>query len=433
MKKKKLWPLRVLAFILGFLLINQLISLLFYKQDTSTRLTMHDYKRDNKSRGYIVGSSWSKNQLSPAIMREENDEQFFIFSFASVQLPEQYAMFCDLIKEKELEYCIFEYDARSYRYDDTGLVKVCANLSPYLSLGTKLRYAFRESMRDGNWLDRFFDWRVSHVGKPGDVPENFKVNTDEDFAYEIACRDLAKHPNYEYESYGHFWITIKDRKEFEFIKTDQADVSQAVLPEDKYEVYCKVKQKCDELGIKLAIYTPPLPYPSTRIQNGCAVMQRFCDENDIPYFNFVYAKETVLPFLKDYSMDGSHIDPIGSKQFSRVFGKVLGEYMNGDNWQDYFYTQDELFEHVNSFVGLSADSYTESEQINICAFPYCGHHVELEYSFYLLNDDGSEELLQDYSTSTVFSGQTEQLQGKTVKIFARDINTGTVCECELSV
>ena len=170
-------------------------------------------------------------------------------------------------------------------------------------------------------------------------------------------------------------------------------------------------------------------------------LMEFCAELNVPCFNFSFAKPDLMPNLDEYFFDLYHMVGEGADLLSSAFARVFSAHAAGEDAGGLFYENrwqylDSLNFTTNCWItayasGSEWDYALEQDQARAEALAQtqdvyladCNHYTMFkpEYRFVLLEDDGSETLLQDYGVDTLYACEKDALRGKTLRLYARII------------
>ena len=184
------------------------------------------------------------------------------------------------------------------------------------------------------------------------------------------------------------------------------------------------KALCEKNSSQLIVVMAPNMLANALAKEGYVEKQLeladLCAQMDIPYFNFYFAKEDVLPRLDQYYRDILHLDYRGTDIFCEKFAEVMLDYLAGKDTDHLFYhTAEEFFASIHCITNAWIDEETGSEQDVYIADCLHGASVTPEYSFHLVAPDGTLTLLQPYSVSNTYSCASGALAGQRLRVYAR--------------
>lgn len=128
-------------------------------------------------------------------------------------------------------------------------------------------------------------------------------------------------------------------------------------------------------------------------------LMRYCRENDIPCFNFQYAKAEYLQNLDGYYYDLYHMNGTGADLFSAFFARFFNAYTSGEDVSGWFYAdQAQYLASIDRITNVWL-SVGEGVYIADCNR---GTLVTPQYRFVSVAADGTETtLLDDGESDTI--------------------------------
>ena len=143
-------------------------------------------------------------------------------------------------------------------------------------------------------------------------------------------------------------------------------------------------------------------------------LMHYCRENDIPCFNFQYAKAEYLQNLDGYYYDLYHMNGMGADLFSAFFARFFNAYTSGEDVSGWFYAdQAQYLASIDRITNVWL-SVGEGVYIADCNR---GTLVTPQYRFVSVAADGTETtLLDDGESDTIPAALVPA--GETLRVYA---------------
>lgn len=421
------WPVRVALFIAGFLAINAAVEFLFLEIRKESFLVMYDLDRTENVDIAFIGSSLSRTHIDNAIIEEYLEQDSFNLSANAARAAADYAMMQELFKQQTPKTVVFVSDPLAeLNYENRAEpVVVEAGLRPFLhGLDIKLPYIVDNCRFYGGYLDRLFPWRTCYPANAEKFFTNLQGKLDPKGFYSLALEAYPAHdgrghcPKYKTEQTDAHRTELHNgmtRKVKALSTIDESFLDMTLM---KMKLLCQ-SNDCD----LIVIATPQLPQVllGDKRYDQCYEIERaICKKYDIPFWNFAYAEDELLPDMTPYFFRDEHFDKEGAEIFSSALGKVLKGYFDGEDVSHYFTTAKE-YADLKSYI-LNG-WYTESkkdQQITYTADCIYGSNVKPEYQFTAVDENGNETLLQVYYSTAKCTVSAEDMEGKTIRISIRN-------------
>ena len=425
MKFFRKWPVRVLLFCAGFLLLNQAMEFAFLSINREPLVVMHDMSLAEEPGIVFVGNSLSRRHIDNAIIEEALGTGSFNLSVSSCRIAGAYAMMQELFRYQQPKMLVFVVDPSTFR----EAVVVQSGLWPNLrSWETKLTYAWKNSRIDGKWLDRFFPWRSFYPESVEQLRKIWNWKLDPETCYtsgaEVLRSDNGKVQQF-YDGKGYCpAYTVRNEKALHNVRTRKLKAPKDVDTATLHETLWEMKRLCERNGCEFVVLTPPM-MPEILLGNGDAVFYlaefaAFCEENEVTLLNFAYEKGDLFDELEPHLYNEWHLDKDGAEIFSTELAKVLREYLDGQDVSGYFYTSKEYAKARNFVLSAWYAEKTAKGKIAYTADCICGSGVEPQYQFTAVDDAGRETLLQEYTKSGKYTCKEEEMEGKSIQIRVRN-------------
>ena len=146
-----------------------------------------------------------------------------------------------------------------------------------------------------------------------------------------------------------------------------------------------------------------------------------------------------MPNLDKYFFDLYHMVGEGADLLSGAFSRVFSAHAAGEDVSSLFYENRwQYLDSLNFTTNCWITAYEPGSEWNPALYhdearvaelatekdvflADCNHYTMFipEYKFVLVNEDGSETLLQDYGVDTLYACQPGELDGKVMRLYAR--------------
>lgn len=425
MKFFKSWPVQLILFLMGFLVLNGAFEFAFLKLDREPAVVMTDLRRAKDIQIAFVGNSISRTHIDNAIIEEETGKISFNLSRSALRAPGTYAAASELFRHQQPEVLVWVYDPIPW---DESLV-VEATMWPFLEdQRNKLVYAWRESQRDGAYLDRFFPWRAYHPDDLKGALENVAWKLDMDGYYDAMVETFRNPVGTAVQCYdGKGYRGIQRDKNETALRTAtnyKADRSMDMNLSLENVSFDDMVRLCEEKQCRLIVATAPnlsqQLLGDKRISYMISNMKKRCQENNIPFLNFSYAKPETLADMSGYFFEEGHMVQDGANIYSHALGRTLKKLLDGQDVSHYFYTEEEYAQSKNYILnGWYTESKTDGK-ITYAADCIYGADVEPQYQFSAVDEAGNETILRPYRRGQKFTCDEAQLEGKTICIKIRN-------------
>ena len=403
---------RFFAFFLAFVPVVLLANTFLIQTDTFVALTMDELKTREDIELAVVGSSIVRDHFNAALISEQTGMQAFSAAVPGLSLQGELALTRELYRKNDPEYTVLvvePYNFDTAKEDPNALYK----LMPFLSdAENKLTYYLDTSREDGQYLDRLLMFREFGAESLADVAKTIGLRLNPQKEYERLKPTMDA--TVAYAGGGFLRHTSEESAESLIRET----VLREEYPGYVYELYApskallaRYKALCAEKGSKLLVILSPnltahalaepgfLPYGES--------LMAYCRENEIPCYNFQYAKTEWLPNLDGYYYDLYHMNGDGADLFSAAFAAFFNAYVRGEDVSGWFYA--DSAEYLASIDRIT-NVWLTLQDGQFVADCNRGTLVTPLYRFVSVAADGSETLLRDYSENAVF--------------FAADVPTG---------
>ena len=411
--------IRLFAFLLAFVPVVLLADTFLIQTDTFVALTMDELKTRSDIELAVVGSSIVRDHFNAPLISERTGMQAFSAAVPGLSLQGELALTSELYRQNDPEYTVLvvePYNFDTAKEDPNALYK----LMPFLSdAENKMTYYLDTAREDGKYLDRLLLFREFGAQSLADVAKTAGLRLNARKEYERLKPTMDATVSY---AGGGFLRHTSDESAESLIRET---VLREEYPGYVYELYApskallaRYKALCEEKGSKLLVILFPnltahalaepgfLPYGES--------LMAYCRENEIPCYNFQYAKTDWLPNLDSYYYDLYHMNGDGADLFSAAFADFFNAYARGDDVSGLFYA--DSAEYLASIDRITNVWLSVGEGVYI-ADCNRGTLVTPRYRFVSVAADGRETLLRDYGENAELAADRVP-QGETLRVYA---------------
>lgn len=424
----KKW-LPTIIFLIGFLIINQVLNFAVVPAGKFSRWMMHEmYEMGEKEENIdivIAGSSQMFRAINPKVLDEELGVNAFNTASAAQCFQGTYYVLEELFKENSPRYVIWNMDQLSFMIDEDPVVY--KSLAPYMkSVSTKIAY-YLATAKDGEYLDRLFLWRGYKIS-----PDRIKNNVTKKMSTEYREYDyslVTKIKNDTYEGKGYVSADpekkVVDINKIGSVKEIVFDTSEWNEKDIRY--FEKIAELCKKNNAKLIMINPPYA-THARInfvgyEEWNDAVQALAKENGIEYYDFNYIKPEIFTIKPEYFLDYVHLNGLGGEEFSKAMVKFIKLYEAGEDMQQFFYTNDEYYKSIDYITNVTFSIQENEDRLELKMHAYHVEGIVPEYQVALIDKaTGEEEILINYTTKrkVKIDKPTEPC---TIRVYAREQGT----------
>lgn len=426
------WPVRLILFVAGFLAINMVVEFVFLRVRAEALLVMHDLECVENIDIAFVGSSLSRGHIDNAVIKDYLGEDSFNLSTNGARTATVYAMMQELFKQKTPKTVVVVCDtlAEIDTQNRAEPIVVEAGLRPFLhGWDIKLPYIFENCRLYGDYLDRLFPWRSFYPTNLESFYTNLEGKLDLEEFYNSY---LNSSPAYDGKGFFPKYKTEQSeahKEELHKMTTRKVKAYEKIDTKVLDHTLMKMKLLCRSHGCNLIIIaTPQLPQVllgDKRYEQCYQVEQSLCEKYDIPFWNFAYASDELLPDMEPYFFRDEHFDFEGAEIFSSALGRVLKEYFDGKDVSHYFGTAQDYANTKNYVLNGWYSESKKGDKITYTADCICGAGVKPEYQFTSIDKEGRETVLQVYYSTSKCTVSAADMEEKSICIRiqnAEDLN-----------
>lgn len=421
--------IRAVSFILIFLVLCNICEFFLLKYEGHAYVTMNDLAKEKDLDVVVIGNSEACRHFNPYLFQDLTGKESFNLSRTASIVPTQYFLIEEMFETHQPEAVMVFFDPLTLqRTTESSFIE--ATLWPHLtSPMRRLEYALALAKADNSYLDRLFPWRSYMTDTLGDLKSNIlnKISTlkgDENY-YNYAY-SLLNEKAYAYPGKGFGPIRLEKGITQEEINKN----CKQVYTKKEYRIHEEVQnwiRKMDELCRKnnsqlIAVAIPRLPgYALGSMLNNYDAQAQFFSELGVPFWNFSYAKENLMPRLDaSYYYDLHHLTWAGADVLTESLANVFNAYQRGEDVTDLFYTTEEYLASIDYVTNTWFTEKKQDDQTQLTAYANHGTNVVPEYCFAKIDATGTETILQDYSAENVCL--VKLAEGEKVRLYARNAN-----------
>lgn len=289
----------------------------------------------------FLGSSHSYRSVDPAAV----DAALGTHSFnagSSQQLPDgSYYLLRETAKQNDLKTVYLEMFYTVYNESASSNVPLaCYLLADNMDARSPERYEYLWEM---GGLAAFADLLLPArhgIAAPSAMPEIWKAKLTD--GYTLGNYRYVTYPDSgeEYRGRGFVYTTGTPQDGFATLLDVDPDTP---LSDFGWEYLNKITDFCQENGIKLVLYTAPLPsgylYNTQNYQAYVDAVQSFCAAHDgLEYWDFsLYRARNDMDLKPDDFSDAHHLNGSGAEKFTRTLCDTIQRRAAGQSADEIFY------------------------------------------------------------------------------------------------
>ena len=413
--RKKRGLLRFAAFFLIPFLVIQAANAFLLRTDAHSYYTFEEMTQRDDIELALVGSSIVFANFNGDLITEKTGLETYSVTANHMGLPGALAATRLMYKTSSPEYVVLVVESDNI-FNDSENIQTQMRLSPFLLKHPliSLRYYLDNVFLDQAFIDRILLFKSFFARSPEDVVHSFRLRFDSNYYAESGLTEG------DMQDYGRGFLRYMGEGD-----VDRVLRTSGLRPDhtDKKKLL-EYRDLCASHGSKLIVaISPNLTVHALRrnayLQQN-AILQDYCLEQDIPCFDFSMADHSFIPLLDSYYYDMFHLCGTGADLFSEKFAEFFNLYTAGEDVDHLFYSSaQEYLDTVDFITHVWADKRTDGGTEVFAADCMRGEKVTPEYQFSLLEEDGSLQILQDFSENPVFTCSQGALAGKTLRVHAR--------------
>lgn len=427
-QKRREW-LRFFSFFLIPILVLTGANLLLMRSDAHTYYSLREATHSEQIDLALVGSSIVYADFNPQIITEKTGLEAYSLTIGHMSLPGALAITRLLYQDRQPKYIALVLESDNFS-KTTENIQTQMRLSPFLTTHPIIaaRYYLDLCSQDQQYIDRLFLFKSFMIRDLDDLRHTLALwFSPDEFLLESGLFDGAM----QYQGRG-FMRYVKDGHGYDALrftplKPHIADNTPGLHDFSKRKLL-EYKTLCEKHGSQLLVVISPNSTAQVLGRTGFLdkniALGAFCRENGIPFFDMSLAKDSFIPLLDPYYYDLYHLDGTGADIFSEKFGEMLHMYLAGESVDHLFYSSaDEYLDSIDFITNAWIDQSSSDGEDVFTADCLHGRTVTPEYAFYLVGDDASHELLQDYSSDNTYCCASGSLSGRRLRVYARPVGS----------
>lgn len=403
-KQAKAW-IRLILFLLGIVVINQVLTFLLVPPGRLSRWVQHYSVTPENSYDLITfGASESMRSWNS----QKADEILGIHTYnaggSAISLEGGiYATFRDTMERQNPDRVIFivgRFEMAGYKEGTQAYTVV----TPYLSdKKNAVEYFFR-MLPYGGVLKRLFPWSEYHTDSLQGIKYNVRSKTSKAYLeYDTSFlsdetvvyrgQGFCPYTGEEVIAYDNLDMTVQKS----FVSTDVTFAEEKIKMVKKIIDYC-LERDCDVVFLAAPVAVTSIAsysyYDSQSMQ-----LKELVEAEGGKYYDLNYAKpELYNPQLDDY-YDVTHVNEKGAERFTIAACNLLQKVDAGEDVSTLFYsTWEEYVNSIDYVVATYMTTEEENDRLMAQAHIISGGNTVPEYQFVLHDtESGLDEVLQEFS------------------------------------
>lgn len=434
--KNAAW-IRFVAFILGIVILNEILCFLFVPAGNFSRWVLHDVVTPENSYDLIAfGASeciktWD-SQTADAIL---GTHSFNMGSSATHVDGGIYATFQNAMAHQKPERVIFilgRYEMVSENESPQSYIVI----EPYLSGPQYALSYFLNTVKMGGALKRLFPWSEYHIKSWKDMKRNIEKKTSEKYLqYDVG---ILNNKSVVYRGQG-FWpslynpenIISYDNMDSDLLKPSKNGRfgnKEATLNIRKTKFLKKMMAYCKKNDCDVVVLMAPIPittifsYPSYDSYSN--QLREVVEKNGGTFYDMNYAKKDLWEVQDDYYYDASHINEKGAKSVTEAICSLLQKKDNGEDTSGLFYNSwEEYLSSIDHVVATYMVTQETDDKISAVAYCVTGMETKTEYKFviYDIEKQYEKEIIQEFDAENEINISKKLLSDKSLvlRVYAR--------------
>lgn len=395
---------KIVIFCIGLLLFLQLGNFLV-QRGTYARLMMHEmYHQEENIDIVFLGSSHTYRSFAPYIFDKELDINSFNMGTSSQSTKATYYLLKEVLKKNNPQTVIMEITYSNFEniYPES-LMNDYILIDNYKFSLNKMKYSF-DAIPKESYAEMLFPvLREKSRLNLSTIRYNMRTKWNKEyFQYQSTGEEFHGE---QYAGKGF----VYGETSFPLNNIDKLvpyEWNKEKFNSESFAYLRGLTELCKKNNIEIIWVTAPVPDASViQIGNYGEVhntIVEWAKKYKVEYYDFNYAKPILLE--KNDNMDfydASHMNGNYAEKFSMALCKLLKERKSTEV-DNYFYpSYEEWYASVddicNVWIEIEEDIQNESTEMLLKAYSNKGENVEVEYRFWMVGQNGTKKLLQDFS------------------------------------
>lgn len=331
-RRKKV--LRLLGFIVVFMILVQFCDFLFRPYGTTEFLLRNVGKKDQNYDFIIVGASHATYAYDPQTISDNLGVNAFTLAIPNESVNESIDVLKYALETNDVKTVLFDVD---WQYFWTGVGESGQlNESKFYAYTPFSMTKISEFFRNASTLDvrGAISGRAAYSLNPSDVLHNVKVKFSD--SYKNATIEEVNTTGMPDEYMGRGWFRAPDDSSEpggqEYVDM-MAGHSNETFSSKIFDHMREIKKICDEHGVNLVCFTvPTTDYAMSKwnVENIHTQMADFFDSEGIDWYDGYYMKQSVFPRTTlDYRDLEGHICGSAGTRYTQVVTQILQAKENG--------------------------------------------------------------------------------------------------------
>ncbi len=454
MKKKIKEILSALTFAAVMTAGCQALNYALVSYDPFSRILMHSYYEQENIDTVFVGSSHVYCDINPTVFDQVSGRRSFNMASPGQRWDNSYDWLRDAVSRYDIRHvyleCYYWNMTESDAWFKTEKVFKAADfiddpinnsrpwlltdeMKPSLAKYRMLAGSAGKSYFMETWLP-FVRYR-GNIFNYGLIQQNMiEKNSDEYLQYTHHEEHVDADGNpwiIEYRDRGYYYSEGGRFLDSEKLFCKDRDLQKYGIGEKSESYLRKTIAFCQKNNIEVSLFISPvndLQLISTGDYDGfLEELRAVANDCQVPLYDFNLLKKEVLNIRKsEYFMDVDHLNGIGSELFTPVLWNVLNASENENKNKFYHSYSEKLAADDPELFGLYYTGENPGEAVmadgrpvyTVHRYTVASNRTDMEYRLTKITDEGSEELIRDYSTDTEFALPADE--HGTIRISARN-------------
>lgn len=339
--------LRKLGASLAFLLVAAVLMalcnfLLVDDVHSYSRVMLQElYAKQGTIDTLFIGPSHCYRSVDPSIINRELDVNSFNAG-TSQQLPDgTYYLLQEATDLNPLRTVYLEMFYTGYNTADSSSVPLASYvIADYLRVSSPYRYALLWEMGGAAALPDLLLPARHAIAEPGELPELWRAKLTD--AYEPGNYRYVTYPAEGEEYRGDGFVYTSSTAQWGFSTILDVDPA-APVSEFGWMYLQKIADLCREKGIRLVLFTSPLPSAYAADTDGYQsyvdAIHAFAAQNGSEYWDFTLYKDiAALDMRAEDFADAHHLNGVGAEKFTAVLCDVMRRSDAGEDVGALFYS-----------------------------------------------------------------------------------------------
>ena len=338
MKKNILFLVRAACFLALLLALVSLGNRFLIQQDTIAYLTMEELHSRTDIKTAIIGSSIAQLHFDPAIIERYTGEETLCATVTNLGLPGMLAMTREVFETNRPDTVVLVVEAYTFEHVSED-IQTQFKLMPHLtSLRTRREYFHNLIRHDGRVLERLLMMNSFGIASLKDIYKAFALRIDAKAYFDTLLDEFGDPMTYT----SGYVPALAEADILAVVREELGlcDTHAGGMLDFAQEMLLAIRGVCEENGAQLMV----IAYPALSVHavaepfylESLDLARQFCRDNGIPFYNFIYARETFMPCLDDYFFDLHHFSKAGAEIFSDAFGRFLVMLRNDEDVEPLF-------------------------------------------------------------------------------------------------